>query len=249
MVVAVSAGCCGIGRHLYRRLQDEAAVRHRRLERRNRPAYERIAHVAAAAPLHDLAALDVDDIDGGNGVFEFPRLDVDQAAQVPGARAHERISHAKCAGARRAARFERAVEVAQAVFRLGNVAARAHAGRPERRVVGHADRPQPQPGVDDPQAEAVADVERRVGCHTEAQPVASGEAAAAVIERQVDIGSLRRRDLDDQIRVPGLGARLERRLWLDAGEIGHEQDRALERRAVDDGVLAHLAQQPADAAL
>src|SRR5204863_7509311 len=99
--------------------------------------------VAAATPLHDLAALDVDDIDGGNGVFEFPRLDVDQAAQVPGARAHERISHAKCAGARRAARFEGGIEVAEAVFRLGNVAACAHARRAYRRVVGDADRSEP----------------------------------------------------------------------------------------------------------
>src|SRR5258706_2732902 len=40
VIVAVGARARRIGRNLGRRLQDEAAVRHRRLERRNRPAHE-----------------------------------------------------------------------------------------------------------------------------------------------------------------------------------------------------------------
>src|SRR5260221_617367 len=40
VIVAVGARARRIGRNLGRRLQDEAAVGHRRLERRNRPAYE-----------------------------------------------------------------------------------------------------------------------------------------------------------------------------------------------------------------
>ena len=62
MKVALGLRRCGVARDERRGAQGEAPVRHEPLKRGDRPAQQRIAHVAAAAPLDDLRVLPIDNI-------------------------------------------------------------------------------------------------------------------------------------------------------------------------------------------
>ena len=148
---------------------------------------------------------------------------------------------------RRTARVEGCERIAELIGRARQVGAAAQAARAHRRFIGKAQRQQLPAGGHDARGEAVTDVGRRVDDEAGADPLAPGEAAARVVERQIVLGLPSGTDLQHQIGQSAGFARLEGRLRHNAGEFRDQQYAAFEGRTVNELPLFRFAQQRPDA--